>query len=117
MIIEEVEAQTYIDRLAWRYATKKFDPTKKIPAETWSALEKSLQLSPSSFGLQPYAFIVVTNREVKAKLRADAHDQSRWAFSWRRQQTSGSTLVQWKVFCLRCLTKFCSSTGNNFAQW
>ena len=54
--------------LDWRYATKKFDPTKKIPAETWAALERSLVLTPSSFGLQPWKFIVVTNPAMKAKL-------------------------------------------------
>ncbi|HTD13934.1 MAG TPA: nitroreductase family protein [Chthoniobacterales bacterium] len=73
--MEKNEAQTYLEKLTWRYATKKFDPSKKIPAQTWSALEKSLQLSPSSFGLQPYAFIVVTDPAVRAKLRVVAHDQ------------------------------------------
>jgi len=51
-----------------RYATKKFDASKKIPAETWATLEQALVLSPSSFGLQPWKFIVVTDPAVKAKL-------------------------------------------------
>lgn len=54
--------------LNWRYATKKFDPTKKIPAETWSALEQALVLSPSSFGIQPWKFLVVTDPAVREKL-------------------------------------------------
>lgn len=54
--------------LNWRYATKKFDPTKKIPAETWSALEQALVLSPSSFGIQPWKFLVVTDPTVREKL-------------------------------------------------
>lgn len=54
--------------LNWRYATKKFDPAKKIPAETWSALEQALVLSPSSFGIQPWKFLVVTNPAVREKL-------------------------------------------------
>lgn len=54
--------------LEWRYATKKFDPTKKISSGTWATLERSLVLTPSSFGLQPWKFIVVTNPAVKAKL-------------------------------------------------
>ena len=53
----------------WRYATKKFDPTKKIPAELWSTLEQTLVLTPSSYGLQPWKFIVVTDAALKAKLR------------------------------------------------
>ncbi|MEN9840745.1 MAG: hypothetical protein RL376_545 [Verrucomicrobiota bacterium] len=54
--------------LDWRYATKKFDAAKKIPAATWAALEHALVVSPSSFGLQPWQFIVITDPAVKAKL-------------------------------------------------
>ncbi len=57
-----------IDQLNWRYATKKFDPTKKIPEKIWQVLEKSLVLAPSSFGLQPWKFIVVRNPEIRSKL-------------------------------------------------
>ena len=55
-------------QLNWRYATKKFDATKKIAPALWAALEKSLILTPSSFGLQPWKFIVITNAEAKQKL-------------------------------------------------
>jgi nitroreductase len=55
-------------RLNWRYATKKFDPAKKIAPDVWSALEEALVLTPSSFGLQPWKFIVVTDPDVKQKL-------------------------------------------------
>ena len=54
--------------LHWRYATKKFDPTRKIPGETWHALEQALVLTPSSIGLQPWKFFVITDAEVKNKL-------------------------------------------------
>jgi nitroreductase len=57
-----------LDALKWRYATKKFDTQKKIPAEIWSALEQSLVLAPSSFGAQPWKFLVVDNPELRAKL-------------------------------------------------
>ncbi len=57
-----------LEALNWRYATKKFDRTKKIPAETWAALEQALVLSPSSCGLQPWKFIVITDQAVKDKL-------------------------------------------------
>ncbi len=57
-----------LDALKWRYATKKFDSTKKIPDDTWAALEESLVLTPSSFGAQPWKFIVVKNPELRAKL-------------------------------------------------
>jgi len=51
--------QTLLDALQWRYATKVFDASKKIPAEVWSALEQTLVLTPSSYGLQPYQFLIV----------------------------------------------------------
>jgi nitroreductase len=57
-----------IAQLNWRYATKQFDPAKKIPADVWAALEKALVLTPSSFGLQPWKFIVVTDEAVKQRL-------------------------------------------------
>jgi nitroreductase len=57
-----------IEALNWRYAVKKFDPAKKIDATTWSALEQSLLLAPSSFGLQPWKFIVVNDPAIRAKL-------------------------------------------------
>lgn len=61
--------------LRWRYATKQFDASKKIPAATWDALEESLVLTPSSFGLQPWKFLVVENPAVLAKLQADSWNQ------------------------------------------
>ena len=61
---------TIIDALTWRYATKKFDTEKKISAEQLSTLKEALRLSPSSFGIQPWHFVVVENTELRAKLRA-----------------------------------------------
>lgn len=64
-----------IDSLQWRYATKEFDSSKKIPADVWSAVEDSLVLTPSSFGLQPWKFIVVTDEETKKKLLPNSWNQ------------------------------------------
>ena len=63
-----VSPDTLVHALHWRYATQLFDPTRKIPAETWTALEQALVLSPSSIGLQPWKFIIVTDQALKAKL-------------------------------------------------
>jgi nitroreductase len=63
-------------KLEWRYATKAFDPAKKIPAEKWETLENSLLLAPSSMGLQPWKFIVVENADLRAKLRPVSYNQS-----------------------------------------
>ena len=64
-----------ISQLQWRYATKSFDASRKIPADVWAALEQSLVLTPSSFGLQPWKFIVVTDAAVKAQLSAVSWNQ------------------------------------------
>jgi nitroreductase len=53
-----------------------FDPARKIPAELWEQLEQALVLTPSSFGLQPYRFIVVTDPALKTKLRPASWNQS-----------------------------------------
>ena len=71
-----IPAPQLVDALNWRYATKKFDPEKKIPAETWHALEQALVLSPSSIGLQPWKFFVVTDAEVKTRLAAASYRQT-----------------------------------------
>ena len=54
--------------LNWRYATKVFDASKKIPADTWKTLEQSLVLTPTSYGLQPYQFLVVQSAAKRAEL-------------------------------------------------
>lgn len=71
-----IPPQQLVDALNWRYATKKFDPAKKIPEEHWRALEQSLILAPSSIGLQPWKFFVVTDTGVKAQLMAASYRQS-----------------------------------------
>lgn len=69
-------ANDLIDQLKWRYATKKFDPSKKIPAETWALLEQALVLAPSSYGLQPWKFFVVMDPALKEQLPAVSWNQT-----------------------------------------
>jgi nitroreductase len=71
-----VSLDTVLSQLQWRYATKKFDPTRKIPADTWAVLEQALVLTPSSYGLQPWKFFIVTDPTVKARLPAHSWGQS-----------------------------------------
>lgn len=54
--------------LEWRYATKVFDPAVKIPTHVWDALEKTLVLTPTSYGLQPYKFLIVQTAATRAAL-------------------------------------------------
>ena len=61
--------------LHWRYATKSFDSTKSIPEDAWQALLESLVLAPSSFGLQPWKFIIVSNPETRQRLRENSWGQ------------------------------------------
>jgi nitroreductase len=62
--------------LNWRYATKQFDPAKKISASDWATLEEVLRLSPSSGGLQPWKFIVISDPALRAKLRPASYGQA-----------------------------------------
>lgn len=59
-----------IGQLTWRYATKQFDPARKIGAKDWATLEDALVLTPSSCGLQPWKFIIVTDPAIRQKLMA-----------------------------------------------
>jgi len=65
-----------LDQLKWRYATKQFDPKRKISAEDWAVLEEALLLTPSSGGLQPWKFIVVTDPAIRAKLLPASYGQA-----------------------------------------
>lgn len=67
-----------LQQLNWRYATKLFDPGRKIDAETITAIEDSMVLSPSSFGLQPWKFIFVEDQTTKDQLLP---------LSWNQPQT------------------------------
>lgn len=60
----------------WRYATKVFDTAKKISADDWQALKDSLRFAPSSYGLQPWKFILVENPQIRKELRAVSWNQS-----------------------------------------
>lgn len=65
-----------LEALNWRYATKKFDSNKKITSENLEILLEALRLSPSSYGLQPWKFIIVNNKEMREKIREVAYGQS-----------------------------------------
>ena len=77
-----------LNQLNWRYATKAFDPGRKIDEATMLALEESLVLTPSSFGLQPWKFVIVENQETKDQLLP---------LSWNQPQTRDCS--HFVVFC------------------
>ncbi|MBN8290681.1 NAD(P)H-dependent oxidoreductase [Rhodobacter sp. NTK016B] len=74
-----------IEKLHWRYATKKMDPNRAVPDEALERILEAARLAPTSSGLQPFEIIVVTNPEIRAQLRAAAFDQA--------QITDGSHLL------------------------
>lgn len=76
MIMSTINTKQLLGQLHWRYATKQFDPNRKISAQDWSALEEALLLTPSSGGLQPWKFIVVTDPAVRAKLLPASYGQA-----------------------------------------
>lgn len=67
--MKKLSGADLLESLEWRNATKKFDSTKKIDKETWSALEKALILTPSSYGAMPYKFIIVQTQSIKDELK------------------------------------------------
>lgn len=71
----ELPPADLLAQLRWRCAVKRFDPTRTIPPDTWSALEQALVLAPSSFNLQPWKFVVVEHPELRQQLRAAAWNQ------------------------------------------
>lgn len=64
-----------IERLGWRYAVKAFDAGRRIPHDDWALLERALVLSPSSYGLQPWKFLVITDEAVRRELLAVSNGQ------------------------------------------
>ncbi|WP_193214918.1 NAD(P)H-dependent oxidoreductase [Luteolibacter marinus] len=74
--MKTIDGSQLIDQLNWRYATKQFDPDRKIPADQWAALEEALVLSPSSLGLQAWGFVVVEDPAVREELKAVSWGQA-----------------------------------------
>ncbi|MDD7885246.1 NAD(P)H-dependent oxidoreductase [Flavivirga sp. 57AJ16] len=77
-----------IDNLKWRYATKKFDATKKISSEDLKEIKTAIQLSASSYGLQLYKVLIIEDNGLREQLRLVSYGQ--------KQITEAAYLV---VFC------------------
>lgn len=78
-----------LNSLKWRYATKKFNPQKKVIEKDLKALSEAVRLSASSYGLQPYKVMIIQNDEVRKLLKEASWNQS--------QITDASYLF---VFCI-----------------
>jgi len=73
--LSNITNQQLLESLNWRYATKVFDATKRIPANVWQTLERALVLTPTSYGLQPYKFLVISNPAKRAELLPHSWNQ------------------------------------------
>ncbi|MEN9387895.1 MAG: hypothetical protein RLZZ255_871 [Cyanobacteriota bacterium] len=69
-------SDTLLNALQWRYATKAFDAERQIDASTWASLEQALVLTASSYGLQPWKFLVITDASIRSELRPHSWNQS-----------------------------------------
>lgn len=67
---------SFLSQLNWRYATKKFDTNKKVSEENITKITDAIRLAPSSFGMQPYHFFIVTNQVKKDAVQAAAWHQA-----------------------------------------
>lgn len=81
---------SFLSQLDWRHATKNFDPNKKVPDDQLAQLKEAIQLTPTSFGLQPFHVKIVDSEAIKAAIKPHAWDQA--------QITDCSHLL---VFCAR----------------
>lgn len=68
---------TFIENQNWRYATKKFDSSKRISQSDLETLKEAIRLSASSYGLQPYKVLIIENKEIREQLKP---------FSWNQSQ-------------------------------
>ena len=66
---------SFISNLNWRYAAKKFDPTQKVSEENLDKITEAIRLTPTSFGMQPYHFYIVTNQDKKDAIQAASWNQ------------------------------------------
>ncbi len=81
----ERQSDVLLERLHWRYATKKMDPTKVVPQNKVERILEAARLAPTSSGLQPYEIVVVTSLVVRERIKPIAWNQG--------QITDGSHLL------------------------
>ncbi|HKX85903.1 MAG TPA: NAD(P)H-dependent oxidoreductase [Flavobacterium sp.] len=93
----------FIENQNWRYATKKFDATKKISAEDLETLKEAIRLSTSSYGLQPYKVFIIEDPAIREALKPASWNQS--------QITEASQLVVFANY-----TKLDETVINNYIE-
>lgn len=64
-----------LEKLQWRYATKKMDPSRAVPADKVERIIEAARLAPTSSGLQPYEILLVTNPAIRQRIAEVAWNQ------------------------------------------
>ena len=82
---QPTHAPVLLDKLQWRYATKKMDPSRAVPQDKVDRIVEAARLAPTSSGLQPFEIIVVTSKAVREQIQPIAWNQA--------QITDGSHLL------------------------
>jgi nitroreductase/dihydropteridine reductase len=73
---KESQIMTVNERLTWRYATKKFDPTRVVPADKIERIVEAVRLAPTTSGLQPFELFIISNADIRAKIRTISWNQA-----------------------------------------
>lgn len=73
---------SFVKNMDWRYATKKFDPNKKISESDLQIIIDSIRKAPTSLGIYPFRAIMISNLELRQKLKE---------FSWNQDQIDTSS--------------------------
>lgn len=81
---------TFLSNLRWRYAVKKFDPSRQVADEDLQKILEAVRFAPSSYGLQPYHIFVIRDKALRARLKTRSFLQA--------QVTDSSVLL---IFCAR----------------
>ncbi len=69
---------SFLDKLNWRYATKKFDATKSVSEEDKNKVLEAIRMAPTSFGYQPFHVTIVESKEIREELKKNAWNQAQF---------------------------------------
>ncbi|MDP2625129.1 MAG: NAD(P)H-dependent oxidoreductase [Candidatus Peregrinibacteria bacterium] len=70
--------KTFLTQLEWRFTSKNFDPSKKVSEENLAKILIAIRMAPTSYGLEPFHVVVVTNEELRKKLQEKGFNQAQF---------------------------------------
>lgn len=76
-----IKKEAVLKSLNWRYATQVYDQKKKLSEEDLKFILEAGRLSPSSFGFEPWKFLVIKNKDLRKKMRENGYDQPKFTES------------------------------------